>query len=162
MEQDEVYHRAMDAAGSKIKNGKVEVDKDGRPLADAARRQRQAIQSEQVHTYDAVDGPVRDNIRRKVSGSLISRVVWTRRVSPFAHTAFIKSNGGVWRSPLFGVGLVDRKGSGRVVIKGLKHNSVSLPVSCTCEASAGANSSVSGLADFAAFHGDLLGRPLSL
>lgn len=48
MEQDEVYHSAMDAAGSKLKNGKAGLDKDGRPLVDAARRQRKAIQSEQV------------------------------------------------------------------------------------------------------------------
>lgn len=48
MEQDEVYHSAMDAAGSKLNNGKAGLDKDGRPLADAARRQRKAIQSEQV------------------------------------------------------------------------------------------------------------------
>lgn len=48
MEQDEVYHSAMDEAGAKIKNGKAGLDKDGRPLADAARRQRKAIQSEQA------------------------------------------------------------------------------------------------------------------
>lgn len=48
MEQDEVYHRAMDEAGRKIQDGKGGVDKDGRPLADAAKRQRQAIQAEQV------------------------------------------------------------------------------------------------------------------
>lgn len=48
MEQDEVYHHAMDAAGNKIKNLKRGAGKDGRPLANAARNQRQAIQSEQV------------------------------------------------------------------------------------------------------------------
>ncbi|CAN0097856.1 unnamed protein product, partial [Ectocarpus sp. 12 AP-2014] len=48
MEQDEVYHHAMDAARSKIKTGKNRVDQDGRPMADTARSQRQAIQSEQV------------------------------------------------------------------------------------------------------------------
>ncbi|CAN0410454.1 unnamed protein product, partial [Ectocarpus sp. 12 AP-2014] len=48
MEQDEVYHHAMDAARSKIKTGKNRVDQDGRPMADTARSQRQAIQSEQA------------------------------------------------------------------------------------------------------------------
>ncbi|CAM9483080.1 unnamed protein product [Ectocarpus sp. 4 AP-2014] len=48
MEQDEVYHHAMDAARSKIKTGKNGVDQDGRPMADTARSQRQAIQSEQA------------------------------------------------------------------------------------------------------------------
>lgn len=48
MEQDEVYHHAMDAAGNNLKNWRSGVDKDGRPLANAARSQRQAIQSEQV------------------------------------------------------------------------------------------------------------------
>ena len=49
MEQDEVYHRAMDAAGNKIKNGEGGVGNDGRPLANAARSQRHAIQTEQVY-----------------------------------------------------------------------------------------------------------------
>ena len=48
MEQDEVYHRAMDEAGRKIQDGKGGVNKDGRPFADDAKRQRQAIQAEQV------------------------------------------------------------------------------------------------------------------
>lgn len=48
MEQDEVYHHAMDAARSKIKTGKNGVDQDGRPMADTARSQRQTIQSEQA------------------------------------------------------------------------------------------------------------------
>lgn len=48
MEQDEAYHRAMDAASSKIKTGKNGVDEDGRPMADTAKSQRQAIQSEQA------------------------------------------------------------------------------------------------------------------
>ncbi|CAM9223287.1 unnamed protein product [Ectocarpus fasciculatus] len=51
MEQDEVYHRAMDAARSKIKTGKNGVDDDGRPMADTARSQRQAIQSEQARHF---------------------------------------------------------------------------------------------------------------
>eukprot|EP00903_Cladosiphon_okamuranus_P014233 g13222.t1 len=48
MEQDEVYHHAMDAAGKNIRNWKRGVDKDGRQLDSAARSQRQAIQSERV------------------------------------------------------------------------------------------------------------------
>lgn len=48
MEHDEVYHHAIDAAGNKKKKWKSGVDKDGHPLANAARSQRQAIQSEQV------------------------------------------------------------------------------------------------------------------
>eukprot|EP00752_Nemacystus_decipiens_P005082 g4612.t2 len=48
MEQDEVYHRAMDAEGNKLKKRRSGVNKDGHPLANAARSQRQAIQSEQV------------------------------------------------------------------------------------------------------------------
>lgn len=49
MEQDEVFHRAINEAGSKIKHGKNGVDKDGRPAADNAKTQRRAIQSEQVN-----------------------------------------------------------------------------------------------------------------
>jgi len=56
MEQDEVYHRAMDAAGDRIKNGESGVDKDGRPLANAARSQRHAIQTEQVQLLRPTSG----------------------------------------------------------------------------------------------------------
>lgn len=43
-----VYHRAMDEAGRKIKDGNAGVDKDGRPLANVARKKRHAIQAEQA------------------------------------------------------------------------------------------------------------------
>lgn len=81
MEQDEVYHSAMDAAGSKIKNGNAGLDNNGRPLADAARRQRKAIQSEQVCT-DAVQvgNHVQDDTLR-FGRSVPSRVAWNPRVS---------------------------------------------------------------------------------
>lgn len=61
MEQDEVYHHAMGAAGNKIKNWKSGADKDGHPLAKAARSQRHAIQSEQVQ-YGLVHNPRADCI----------------------------------------------------------------------------------------------------
>lgn len=48
MEQDEVYHRAVDEAGRKIRDSKDGVGADGRPLADTVRMQRQAIQDEQA------------------------------------------------------------------------------------------------------------------
>lgn len=48
MEQDSVYHHGMDEAGRKIKDGKGMLDKDGHPIIDAARKQRQAAQAEQV------------------------------------------------------------------------------------------------------------------
>ncbi|CAM9280750.1 unnamed protein product, partial [Hapterophycus canaliculatus] len=48
MEQDEEFHRAIDEARRKIKDGKNGIDKHGRPAADASKSQRQAIQSEQV------------------------------------------------------------------------------------------------------------------
>lgn len=69
MEQDEIYQRAMDAAGNRIKNGESGVDKDGRPLANAARNQRHAIQTEQVHfathlRYNAPFGPSRIIVNR--------------------------------------------------------------------------------------------------
>lgn len=59
MEQDEVYQHAMEEAGRKLQDGKGGLDKDGRPLADAARRQRQANQSEQVSSrHEAQTAPI--------------------------------------------------------------------------------------------------------